>query len=152
VLYAAGLRQVSKDKTKRKEVMANHGFRKYWNGCMIRAGAKPVVKEMLIGHNVGLEGSYYKPTDSELLAEYLKGIDLLTVSEEKKLQGEGAKLKTEIADIDMMKRSYIAMKGESEEKADRIRSLEETVQMLVEAEKEREELEKYRERLEKESL
>jgi integrase len=148
VLQAAGIRTPKstpdKPKGNRKEVMANHGFRKYWNTSIIAAGAKQVVKEMLIGHNTGLERSYYKPTDAELLTEYLKAIDYLTISEEKKLQREVAKLKTEIADVDMMKRSYIAMKSEAEDKSDRIKSLEDAVAMLVEAQKEREELEKHK--------
>lgn len=97
---------------------------------MIAAGAKQVVKEMLIGHNTGLERSYYKPTDAELLAEYLKALDLLTISEERKLQQEVTKLKTEVADIDMMKRSYLDMKAETEDKNNRIKSLEERQQFI----------------------
>jgi len=38
--------------------------------------------EMLLGHDVGLANSYYKPTEKELLEKYLKAIDLLTINSE----------------------------------------------------------------------
>jgi hypothetical protein len=33
---------------------------------------KTINVEMLMGHNVGLAENYYRPTESELLKEYLK--------------------------------------------------------------------------------
>ena len=38
--------------------------------------------EMLLGHDVGLANSYYKPIEKELLEKYLKTIDLLTINSE----------------------------------------------------------------------
>jgi predicted nucleic acid-binding Zn-ribbon protein len=40
----------------------------------------------LMGHNIGLSKSYYKPTEKELLEDYLNAIDLLTINEEHKLK------------------------------------------------------------------
>jgi len=37
---------------------------------------------MLLGHDVGLANSYYKPIEKELLEKYLKTIDLLTINSE----------------------------------------------------------------------
>ena len=37
---------------------------------------------MLLGHDVGLANSYYKPTEKELLEKHLKAIDLLTINSE----------------------------------------------------------------------
>jgi hypothetical protein len=47
---------------------------------------------MLLGHRVGLEKNYLRPSDQELLSEYMKAIDLLTISEEKQLRVKVAKL------------------------------------------------------------
>jgi Tfp pilus assembly protein PilN len=39
----------------------------------------------------------------ELLAEYLKAVDMLTVSQEKQLQQENVKLRMEVADVDKLR-------------------------------------------------
>ena len=56
-----------------------HGFRKFFKTRMEAAGVKPLVIEMLMGHSTGVSGSYFKPTEREMLAEYLKGVEDLTV-------------------------------------------------------------------------
>ena len=70
----------------RKEVMASHGFRKFATTNMIRAKVNPEAREMLLGHSIGLSNSYYKPDVNEILTEYLKAIDLLTINEENRLR------------------------------------------------------------------
>jgi hypothetical protein len=47
---------------------------------------KPINVEILMGHSVGLSDSYYRATDKELLEDYFKVVDTLTVSNEHKLQ------------------------------------------------------------------
>ena len=56
-----------------------HGFRKFFKTRMEVAGAKPLVIEMLMGHSTGVSSSYFKPTQREMLAEYSKGVENLTV-------------------------------------------------------------------------
>ena len=34
---------------------------------------------MLLHHSIGLASSYYRPTEDEMLEEYMKGVDLLTI-------------------------------------------------------------------------
>lgn len=41
---------------------------------------------MLLGHKIGLTGVYYKPTEQEMLNEYLKAVPLLTISNEERLK------------------------------------------------------------------
>lgn len=66
-------------------------------------------------HYIGLESSYLRPTEDELLAEYLKAVaDLLIVSEEKHLHHQVEKLKTEVSDIDALKRCILTQKMELE--------------------------------------
>ena len=36
---------------------------------------KPINVEILLGHNIGLSGAYYKPTEKEILNDYLKAVD-----------------------------------------------------------------------------
>jgi hypothetical protein len=67
-----------------------------------------------MGHYIGLESSYLRPTEDELMAEYLKAVDLLTISEEKHLRHQVEKLKTEVSDIDTLKRMHFDTKMELE--------------------------------------
>lgn len=46
----------------------------------------PEAREMLVGHYIGLNKAYYRPGEDELLAEYIKFIDLPTINEENKLR------------------------------------------------------------------
>ena len=36
-----------------------------------------------MGHNIGISASYYKPTEKEVLEDYLKAVDLLTIHSDK---------------------------------------------------------------------
>lgn len=92
LLIAAGIRTVehlTETKTNgrlRKEVMTSHGFRKFATTNMIRAKVNPEAREMLLGHSIGLSNSYYRPDSNEILTEYLKAVDLLTINEENRLR------------------------------------------------------------------
>ena len=39
-----------------------------------------------MGHSIGLGDAYYRPDNNEILEEYLKAIDLLTINEENRLK------------------------------------------------------------------
>ena len=92
LLVASGIQKVehlTETKTPgrhRKDVMASHGFRKFATTNMIRSKVNPEAREMLLGHSIGLSNSYYKPDANEILQEYLKAIDLLTINEENRLR------------------------------------------------------------------
>ncbi|MGB8034506.1 MAG: hypothetical protein WCF03_11870 [Nitrososphaeraceae archaeon] len=69
-----------------KKVHMWHGFRKFANTQMVQADLKGAAKEMLLGHSIGLDDKYYRPTPAQLLEEYLKAVDLLTINEENRLR------------------------------------------------------------------
>jgi len=51
--------------------------------------------ELLISHSSGLQASYYRPIEQEVLADYLKTVDLLTInhdSDKTILKKQGASL------------------------------------------------------------
>jgi integrase len=70
----------------RKEIARCHGYRKFCTTNMIRAKVDPQAREMLLGHSIGLANSYYRPDANEILEEYLKAVDLLTVDEANRLK------------------------------------------------------------------
>ena len=71
---------------KRNEIAAIHGFRKFVTTNMIRAKVNAEAREMLLGHSIGLNKAYYRPGEDEILSEYLKAVDLLTINEENRLK------------------------------------------------------------------
>lgn len=80
-----------------KPAMTCHSFRKIFNTRCIEQNVNLVVKETLLGHKakLGLDIHYFRPTEQQLLNEYLKVIDALTVNEENRLKRENRYLKQE---------------------------------------------------------
>jgi integrase len=70
----------------RRHEFTVHGFRKWFKTRCENAGLKPIVTELLMGHSVGISDSYYRPTENDLLEEYVKAIDALTISNENRLK------------------------------------------------------------------
>ena len=63
-----------------------HAFRKYFNTCLANCDVNVTIKEILMGHSVGLDDSYFRPTEQKLLLEYSKAINELTINEENRLK------------------------------------------------------------------
>jgi integrase len=91
--------------SERKDVKRTHGFRKFCNTNMINANLKPVVKEMLLGHktSLGLDANYYRPNENEILQEYVKAIDYLTINDEHRLHRKVVELTEKQSDIEIMR-------------------------------------------------
>ena len=104
----------------RREWKALHGFRKYFNTTLANAGIHQLTKEILMGHDIGLDKSYFRPTDSDLLKEYLKAVDNLTINEEFRLKQQVVELKEKQNEIELMKlkneRDMKNMRKEMQEK------------------------------------
>ena len=47
---------------------------------------RPANVELLSGRDIGVSGSYYKPTENELISDYMLAVDLLTIEEEKQIK------------------------------------------------------------------
>jgi integrase len=85
-IWAQGLRQKLEAGKKRHPFPTNHSLRKYFKTRCELAGMKPINIENLMGHSTGISDSYYRPTENDLLQDYLKCIDALTINDEKLLQ------------------------------------------------------------------
>ena len=82
-----GLREKDhKNPYKRKQIPIFHGFRKFFTTQLVNSKLNPEIREMLLGHKIGLASAYYKPTEQEMLNEYLKAVGLLTINEENRLK------------------------------------------------------------------
>jgi integrase len=83
----SGLRKIHHiNPHKRKEVPLFHGFRKFFTTQLINSNLNPEIREMLLGHKIGLAFAYYRPTEEEMHEEYSKSITNLTIDPGNRIQ------------------------------------------------------------------
>ena len=65
---------------------------------------EPEIREMLLSHSIGIAGAYYKPSDQEMLGEYMRAVDngFFCVSEEKVLRRKVEKLEVEASQFNRL--------------------------------------------------
>lgn len=94
----------------RKNVKLTIGFRKFFDTQLIYAKAVSRMKELFMGHSIGLDDHYFSPVDSYVLNEYLKAVDNLTINEENRFWlklDEITKKKNEIETMELKHREEI---------------------------------------------
>ena len=104
VLLKAGLRTIDHtSRHNRKEVMMNHGFRKYFTNQLIEAGVTTEHRWLLEGHHLpGNDSSYVRATPKTLQQEYSKSIDNLTIDPANRLQRKVEKLEVEKSEFEAL--------------------------------------------------
>jgi hypothetical protein len=118
ILLKAGLRTIDHtSKFNRKDVARAHGFRKFFTTQCINSKLNSEIREMLLGHKIGLASCYYRPTQEDMLNEYLKAVNLLTINEENRLKQkvetleiEKSQLATLQADFEKLKKQVMKKK------------------------------------------
>jgi hypothetical protein len=94
-----------------------HGFRKFFKTQTERV-MKSLNVEILMGHDIGISKPYYKPSEQELLQDYLKAVDLLTIhNSNSKLEKQVKELKEKSKDDDDL------IKAKLQEKDSQIQTL-----------------------------
>jgi integrase len=112
-IWAQGLRKELEAGKKRHPFPTNHSLRKYFKTRCELAGMKPINIENLMGHSIGISDSYYRPTENDLLQDYLKCIDALTIQkDETKLQEQVKDLKEKSIDNDYVVKARLQEKDE----------------------------------------
>jgi integrase len=72
------------------QLQPDHSLRRFFNTCLMNSNVAYSFKELLMGHSVKLDDTYYDK-DSEtsrqkIIVEYMKAVDALTINEEYKLK------------------------------------------------------------------
>ena len=96
LLFTIGLRK----EKKRRHDFSVHSLRKWFKTRCEMGGMRPIDVETLLNHSTGISDSYYRPTETELLNEYLHVVDNLGISTENKLRMENQILKIRTDKID----------------------------------------------------
>ena len=111
-LWSQGLRKNLKKGEKRHEYKAAHVFRKFYK-TRTEQVMRPLNVELTLGHDIGLSGSYYKPTEKEVLVDYLKAIELLSVNNNQKiLEKQISELKENSKDNEYIIKAKLQQKEE----------------------------------------
>ena len=139
-----GVRNQLENGQKRHEFKAVHGFRKFFEThCQLIMNHNNI--KMLMDHSLGESGNYHRPTENQLLEDYLKAVDILTVNEENRLSNKINELQEK-----NMEKDYV-IKGKLQEKDDQLNAMKETydteLKILKEAILDMQELMKYPKKL-----
>lgn len=89
LLFTIGIR----NERKRRHDFSVHGFRKFFKTKAEIGGMKPINVETLMGHSTGISDSYYRPTENDLLDDYLKIVNHLTIRTESTFKAEVEQVK-----------------------------------------------------------
>jgi hypothetical protein len=95
---------LKKSGVKTSECMRSHAWRKGYKSISEQSGMKSINVELLMGHNIGVSGYYYRPSETDLLSDFMSNTcDPLTISDEHRLKKCNQELETgqaqEIAQI-----------------------------------------------------
>ena len=97
-----GVRENLPHGKKRYEFKSLHGFRKFFE-TECQKVMKSINVSILMSHDTGIVQHYYKPKVDELLEDYLKGVNFLTINEEAKLRKRVTELEQKQDEITLMK-------------------------------------------------
>ena len=78
-VWEQGIRKPLVEGVNRHEWKVAHGYRKFYKSRAEQI-MKPINVEITMGHDIGISSSYYKPTEREVLDDYIKAIPLLTIN------------------------------------------------------------------------
>jgi integrase len=106
LLIRANLRNEHEEQYTRRDKSMFHAYRKHFATTLANAGVNHLVKELLMGHSIGLDNSYYRPNENTMLVEYAKAIRDLTISDEERLKVELEE------NIQIQKTQYESLKAE----------------------------------------
>ena len=73
----------------KKNIAVAHGFRKFFTTQLVNSKVNAEIREMLLGHKIGLASCYYRPSVEEMYEEYEKAIDNLTIDPSKRVTKKG---------------------------------------------------------------
>jgi integrase len=102
-----GLREIDHvNPFKRKQIPIFHGLRKFMTKQLVDSKLNPEIREMLLGHKIGLASCYYRPTEEDMYCEYEKAVNNLTINEENRLKIKIQKLEVEKSRIDKLEENF----------------------------------------------
>lgn len=124
-LWEQGIRHSLPSGKKRHEWKGAHGYRKFYKSRAEQV-MKPINVEITMGHNLGISESYWRPTEAEVLEDYLKAVPLLTIN------GENLVLQKQIKELtEKTTNNDYLLNAKLQEKDDALATLSDQVMKLM---------------------
>lgn len=129
-IRAQGLCKPLLPRVNRREWKGAHGLRKYYKSHAEQM-MRPINVEITMGHDIGISASYYKPTEREVLEDYLKAVPLLTIN------GDNLILQKQVEELtEKTNNNDYLLKAKLQEKDDALVTLSDQVmKLMIEVEK-----------------
>ncbi len=125
--WGQGLRIPLNKGEKRHEFQAVHGFRKFFKSHCEQM-MKSINVEILMGHTIGVSDSYYKPSERDILEDYLKAINVFTINK----NTNSPILEKEIKELqEKNENNEYLIKSKLQERDDAITALSDQVMQLM---------------------
>lgn len=106
-MVRSGLRQIEHPtehkRRVRKSVALANGFRKHVISTFIEAGLNHEIRELLVDHATGLDASYFRPSEKQVLEEYLKAEPYLTIDSSLRLKQENDMLRISRSELEQLR-------------------------------------------------
>ncbi len=126
-LFQQNVRPLLKEGQKRHEFKTAHGFRKFFK-TQAEQYMKAANVEMLMGHDLGISKSYYKPQEKEVMDDYLKAVKNLSIQ-----KNDNTILEKEIDELrEKNENNEHIIKSKLQEKDDALITLSDQVMKLME--------------------
>ena len=94
----------------RKTVSLTNGFRKHVISTFIEASLNHEIRELIVDHATQLDNNYFRPTEDQVLQEYLKAEPYLTIDPAARLAKENQMLKIEKSNWELMRQELDEIK------------------------------------------
>ncbi|MDQ4074331.1 MAG: hypothetical protein M3162_08535 [Thermoproteota archaeon] len=128
-LFQQNVRPILLQGQKRHEFKMVHGFRKFFK-TQAEQTMKAANVEMLLGHDLGVSQSYYKPREKDILDDYLKAVDSLSIY---KANNNNKHLEKKIEELEEKNsNNEYFIKAKLQEKDDAVTILSDQVMKLME--------------------
>jgi hypothetical protein len=115
-LIKCGLRDVEhptapdSSKRVRKPISLSKGFRKHVISTFIEANLNHEIRELIVDHATHLDANYFRPSEEQVLQEYLKAESFLTIDPSLRLKQEVQTLKVEKSNWEIMRKDLDRLK------------------------------------------
>ena len=123
ILLISGVRNKIHPQSQRHDKAEFHAFRKAYATTLVHANVNHLVKELLMGHSVGLDNSYYRPSEEKMLGEYTKAVDALTIDPSNRLKRKVKVLEERQNEIELMKLKHEKEMEAMDQKLNKIMSI-----------------------------
>ena len=111
-LWEQGIRQALAQGVKRHEWTGAHGYRKAFKSRAEQV-MRPANVEILMGHDIGISESHWRPTEKEVLEDFLKAVPLLSINQDNMtLQKQVHELNEKSKDTEYIVKAKLAEKDE----------------------------------------